>query len=74
MIGCPKGILLDKYEVKEMVRALGVAIEEREVMMNSCLPPKGVEFNEQEKADERTWRADVRRWTRLRDGLQKVTA
>ncbi len=74
MIVCPKGILVRKKEGAELVRALDTAIEERQIEMNSNLPPSYRNYTFEDLQNSRKWKRDMRVWRKLRASLAKGAA
>ncbi len=71
---CPKGAIVNKKELEELIRALDVAIDEREVEMNSNLPPSAAAYDSRDRANSFKWKRDIRRWKKLRSLLAKGAA
>ena len=66
---CPKGAIVNKKELGELVHVLDVAIENNVVLIDSNLPPKSVPrkaWSKEDKENFAVWHADIRRWRKLR--------
>ncbi len=77
MIACPKGAIANKKELRELLRVLDVAVEERVVLIDSNMPAKSVPreaWSKEDKENFTEWNADIRRWMKLRALIAKGAA